>query len=78
MLSQLLIFFNIEIPNKVSISEAIRLTRKFSLTQGAAFVNALLDHLLKNLLNELKTVTLQEVLEVLGKKDGHMGDISEK
>lgn len=38
-----------EIPPKVAISEAIRLTTKFSTPEGATFVNALLDTLWKKL-----------------------------
>ena len=33
------------IPSKVAISEAIRLTRKFSTKEGATFVNAVLDRI---------------------------------
>jgi len=39
------IFFDPEIPPKVAIAEAIRLSRKFNTPESAAFVNALLDHL---------------------------------
>lgn len=41
------LFFAKEIPNKVAISEAVRLTRKFSTPQAANFVNAILDTLYK-------------------------------
>lgn len=36
-----------DIPPKVALSEAIRLTRKFSSPQAAAFVNAVLDSIYK-------------------------------
>lgn len=36
-----------DIPPKVAIAEAVRLTRKFSSPQAAAFVNALLDAIYK-------------------------------
>ncbi len=36
-----------DLPPKVAISEAIRLTRKFATAEGASFVNALLDSLYK-------------------------------
>lgn len=41
------IYFSEDIPDKVSISEAIRLARKFSTPEGATFVNAILDILYK-------------------------------
>ncbi|MBS4169208.1 transcription antitermination factor NusB [Parachlamydia sp. AcF125] len=37
--------FDESIPPKVSIAEAIRLSRKFSTPESATFVNALLDHI---------------------------------
>lgn len=37
------ILYNEQIPGKVAISEGIRLAKKFSTSQGATFVNALLD-----------------------------------
>lgn len=39
------LFFDDQIPPKVAIAEAIRLSRKFGTPESAAFVNALLDHL---------------------------------
>lgn len=41
------IFFDDQIPVKVAISEAIRLTRKFGTPESAGFVNAILDSLYK-------------------------------
>lgn len=41
------IFFDDQIPAKVAISEAIRLTRKFGTPESAGFVNAILDALYK-------------------------------
>lgn len=41
------IFFDDQIPAKVAISEAIRLTRKFGTPESAGFVNAILDSLYK-------------------------------
>ncbi|TXI40268.1 MAG: transcription antitermination factor NusB [Nitrosomonas sp.] len=46
------LFFDDNIPPKVAISEAVRLTRKFSTPQAAAFVNAVLDNLYKKSLGE--------------------------
>ena len=40
------------IPPKVAISEAIRLSRKFSSSQSASFVNAILDQLYKKSIGE--------------------------
>lgn len=40
-------FYDDEIPHKVAIAEAIRLSRKFNTPESAAFVNAVLDHLYK-------------------------------
>lgn len=39
------LLFDDQIPPKVAIAEAIRLSRKFNTPESAAFVNALLDHL---------------------------------
>lgn len=39
------LFFDENIPPKVAIAEAIRLSRKFNTPESASFVNALLDHL---------------------------------
>ena len=36
-----------EIPFKIVISEAVRLTRKFGSPEGASFVNGILDHIYK-------------------------------
>ena len=47
------------IPPKVSISEAIRLSRKYSSPEAAAFVNALLDNIYKNVSGD--TVADQEI-----------------
>lgn len=39
------LLFDDQIPPKVAIAEAIRLSRKFCTPESASFVNALLDHL---------------------------------
>lgn len=39
------LLFDDQIPPKVAIAEAIRLSRKFNTRESASFVNALLDHL---------------------------------
>lgn len=44
------LFFDEEIPPKVAIAEAMRLSRKFGTPESANFVNALLDHLYKAIL----------------------------
>lgn len=42
------LLFDPEIPEKVAIAEAMRLTRKFSTKEAATFVNAILDVLYKS------------------------------
>lgn len=37
-----------DLPEKVAIGEAIRITRKYSTAEGASFVNALMDAVYKN------------------------------
>ncbi len=46
------LLFDDQIPPKVAIAEAIRLSRKFNTRESAAFVNALLDHLYRIRLGE--------------------------
>jgi N utilization substance protein B len=46
------LLFDESIPPKVAIAEAMRLTRKFSTPEAAAFVNAILDHLYRKNLGE--------------------------
>jgi N utilization substance protein B len=66
------LFYDNEIPPKVAIAEAVRLTRKFSSPEAAAFVNAVLDTLYKRSLGEavdeqalsLATEELQIIQEV--------------
>jgi len=41
-----------EVPSKVAIAEAVRLTRKFSTPEASLFVNALLDAVLKGSVHE--------------------------
>lgn len=53
------IFFDNQIPAKVAISEAIRLTRKFGTPESAGFVNAILDSLYK--VSQGKYVDIEEV-----------------
>lgn len=46
------LFFEKEVPYKVSIAEAMRLSRKFASPESASFVNALLDYLYQASLGE--------------------------
>lgn len=39
------LLFDDQVPSKVAIAEAIRLSRKFNTPESASFVNAILDHL---------------------------------
>lgn len=48
------LFYDDEIPPKVAISEAIRLTRKYSSRESATFINAVLDFLYQGSLEEQK------------------------
>lgn len=43
------LFFAPDIPPKVAIAEAIRLSRKFATPEGSTFVNAILDHIYKKM-----------------------------
>jgi transcription antitermination protein NusB len=46
------LYFDPQIPPKVAIAEAIRLSRKFSTPESASFANALLDQLYRKKLGE--------------------------
>lgn len=46
------LFFDEQIPPKVAIAEAIRLSRKFNTPESASFVNAILDYLYQASLGE--------------------------
>lgn len=43
-----------EIPFKVTIDEAIELGKKFGTSESGAFINGILDHLSRDILNEKK------------------------
>ena len=45
--------FSKDLPQKVAISEAVRLARKFATAESANFVNAILDAIFKERLSEL-------------------------
>lgn len=47
------IIFDENVPNKVAISESIRLCRKFGTRDSAKFVNAVLDGIFKNFKEEI-------------------------
>lgn len=69
------LLYDDEIPPKVAIAEAIRLTRKFSTPESANFINALLDHLYKASLGEKVDATaLDESAETLR----HSQELAEK
>jgi transcription antitermination protein NusB len=58
------ILFSPDIPPKVAIAEAIRLTRKFATPEAAAFVNAVLDSIYSSELrdaSDVSTVSSQPV-----------------
>lgn len=66
------LFFTANIPPKVAISEAVRLTRKFSTPEAANFVNAVLDTLHKARVGE------KVDLQVLSKSIEEMSKSEEK
>lgn len=60
------LFFDDQIPPKVAITEAMRLSRKFNTPESASFVNALLDHLYQSSLGDLGNATqLAEQSQIL-------------
>lgn len=64
------LFFAGNIPPKVAISEAVRLTRKFSTPEAANFVNAVLDTLHKARSGEeLDLNKLQKTIDDLNKSE---------
>jgi N utilization substance protein B len=71
------LFFETEIPHKVIIAEAIRLSKKFSTPESASFVNALLDQIYKNSKGEeVNTILLAEQLQVLENSEQVIADLS--
>lgn len=54
------LFFDKQLSPKIIISEAIRLSRKFSTPESAAFVHALLDHLYQASLGEQTNLQILE------------------
>lgn len=54
------LFFDIKIPPKVAIAEAIRLTRKYATPEGGTFVNAVLDSLYQKSLENHESIALSE------------------
>jgi transcription antitermination protein NusB len=64
------LLFDDTIPPKVSISEAMRLARKFSSPEAASFINAILDNLYKNSLGEaIDTKSFSQAVEALSKSE---------
>lgn len=62
------LIYDPDIPPKVAIAEAIRLSRKFNTPESASFVNALLDQLYRNSMGEKGDLqklqqTAQELLQ---------------
>jgi N utilization substance protein B len=56
--------YNPSVPPKVSIAEAIRLTRKFSTQESASYVNAVLDALYKAEMKDKQGVGQEDELSV--------------
>lgn len=64
------LFFDEQIPPKVAIAEAIRLSRKFNTPESASFVNAVLDYLYQASLGEkTNTQQLSQHLQTLLKSE---------
>ena len=73
------LFFDDQIPPKVAITEAMRLSRKFNTPESAAFVNALLDHLYqKNRGNEVDPQKLAQHSQDFLKSEEIASDIAQK
>jgi N utilization substance protein B len=65
------LFIEKQIPPKVAIAEAIRLSRKFNSPESATFVNALLDHLYRASLGEVtnEKELQNEIIELLNNEE---------
>ena len=60
------LFFDDQIPPRVAIAEAIRLSRKFNTPESASFVNALLDNLYRASLGDSKdALSVEEQMKTL-------------
>lgn len=60
------LLYDEEIPAKVAIAEALRLSRKFSTPEAVSFINALLDNIYKQSLGEVTDKgKISEALKVL-------------
>jgi len=51
------ILFDSEVPYKASISEAVRLAKKFATKESANFINAILDAIYKKEVEKLETIS---------------------
>lgn len=69
------LLFDDQVPPKVAIAEAIRLSRKFSTPQSATFVNALLDHIFQEF--EGKETNRSSIESSAAKIEEHEAQISE-
>jgi N utilization substance protein B len=54
------ILFSSDVPPKVAIAEAIRLTRKFATPEAATFVNAILDSIFKQITLDHQVIELHD------------------
>ncbi len=62
--------FDVEIPPKVAIAEAIRLGKKFGTPASVAFINAIMDHLFKLSIGEgSSSAAIEESIENLITQD---------
>lgn len=73
------LLFDDQIPPRVAIAEAIRLSRKFSTPESASFVNALLDHLYQGIKGEpVDNHKISQQSQILSQSEKIESDIAEK
>lgn len=74
------LLFDTELPTKVAIAEAMRLTRKFGSPEAVNFVNAILDSILKKTQNsnEFNENQLAQSIEQLIKSEESIQNLAEQ
>lgn len=73
------LLYDDQIPPKVAIAEAIRLSRKFSTPESASFVNALLDHIHQGKKGDEKNLTnIVEQSQTLMESENYHSKIAQK
>jgi len=64
-----------EIPPKVAIAEALRLSRKFSTPESTSFVNAILDHIYRGPEDKVSDKEIEESAAILEKSSAHINEL---